>query len=247
MSTRFFISPAVCSASDKDGTTILNVERGLVYSLIGIASRAWASLIQHPQGLTLEEIITSLDQGVPQIERRRLQVDTERLLVQLQQKELVHTTEWHKFHNPAREQALFCAILKAVMSFVLDFRLNSFAAFLHLLLFDVTLSLGGFRALHNIVRNWPLTETTTNCDEERMRALTAPMERAIRCYPRNSLCLQRSAALTCLLRDTGVPAEMVIACRRIPFKGHAWVEVQGKVVNDSSRVQVVCNTVLSRC
>jgi hypothetical protein len=45
-------------------------------------------------------------------------------------------------------------------------------------------------------------------------------------------CLQRSAAATCLLRDYGVPARMIIAARALPFRAHAWVEVDGAIVND---------------
>lgn len=59
-------------------------------------------------------------------------------------------------------------------------------------------------------------------------------------------CLQRSAATTCLLRSHGTNAQMVIASRRMPFQAHAWVEVEGQVVNDKPHVQQTY-AVLDRC
>jgi hypothetical protein len=56
-------------------------------------------------------------------------------------------------------------------------------------------------------------------------------------YARPVLCLQRSAAAVSLLRKHGVRAEMVIGAQRLPLKAHAWVEVDGRVVNDKPEVQ----------
>jgi len=50
-------------------------------------------------------------------------------------------------------------------------------------------------------------------------------------YWKRVLCLQRSIAATRLLRAYGVKADLVIGCRLAPFAGHAWVEVDGRVVN----------------
>lgn len=47
-------------------------------------------------------------------------------------------------------------------------------------------------------------------------------------------CLSRSLALFCFLRSTGVPVEHCIGVRRIPFQAHAWVEYEGRVVQDSA-------------
>jgi hypothetical protein len=49
---------------------------------------------------------------------------------------------------------------------------------------------------------------------------------------KRAACLQRSAVATWLLRRHGVPAELVIGYRPLPFESHAWVEVDGQVVND---------------
>jgi hypothetical protein len=52
-------------------------------------------------------------------------------------------------------------------------------------------------------------------------------------YFKEVQCLQRSATLVCLLRDCGIPASLVLGARRLPFRGHAWVESGGQVVNDN--------------
>ena len=52
-------------------------------------------------------------------------------------------------------------------------------------------------------------------------------------YFKEVQCLQRSAALVCLLRDLGIPATLVIGAQQLPFRAHAWVEVNRRVINDS--------------
>jgi prolyl oligopeptidase len=51
-------------------------------------------------------------------------------------------------------------------------------------------------------------------------------------YFKRVLCLQRSAAATMLLRRYGFAAQLVIGARIVPFKSHAWVELDGVVLND---------------
>ena len=46
-------------------------------------------------------------------------------------------------------------------------------------------------------------------------------------------CLQRSIVTARLMRDRGIPAEVVIGYRAAPFFSHAWIEVDGRVANDS--------------
>jgi hypothetical protein len=56
-------------------------------------------------------------------------------------------------------------------------------------------------------------------------------------------CLQRSIVTARLMRGHGIPAEVVIGYRAAPFFSHAWVEVDGRVANDSpiyrQRLQVL--------
>jgi len=64
-------------------------------------------------------------------------------------------------------------------------------------------------------------------------------------YLKRALCLQRSLVGTWLLRRHGIAAQMVIGCRPLPFESHAWIEVDGRVVNDRAQYPRVF-TVLDR-
>jgi hypothetical protein len=46
------------------------------------------------------------------------------------------------------------------------------------------------------------------------------------------LCLERSSVLVKMLRRRGLPAHMVIGAQKLPFKAHAWVELDGAIIND---------------
>jgi hypothetical protein len=51
-------------------------------------------------------------------------------------------------------------------------------------------------------------------------------------------CLQRSLLLWWLLRRRGIDSQLRIGVRRTPnrFEAHAWLEVDGRVVNDNPKV-----------
>ena len=118
-------------------------------------------------------------------------------------------------------------------------------AFLGFAAADVIIKFGGFHRLYETVRRWPVSKKKP-VTAEQIAAVIAAVDRAGRYYPKHALCLQRSAVGTCLLRMAGVEAQMVMGCRKIPFRGHAWVEVDGEVVNDKPSVQVHYR-VLDRC
>jgi hypothetical protein len=103
--------------------------------------------------------------------------------------------------------------------------------------FDVLAIFGGFAAVHDRVNRCHLAATRlTEC---MIDDVCAAVNRACGYYPKNAACLQRSAAVVWLLRGYGVPADLVIGVNKFPFKSHAWVEVEGRVVNDRQRVREV--------
>ncbi len=69
---------------------------------------------------------------------------------------------------------------------------------------------------------------------ERTRTVCNAVTIATCLYWKPVMCLQRSVCTTRLLRARGVPARLVIGYRPDPFLSHAWVEVDERVVNDSS-------------
>lgn len=103
-------------------------------------------------------------------------------------------------------------------------------AYLKLVHFDLYLTRSNFAALYDKVRNYPVRAGTPKSDA--VERINRAVDMACIWYWKEALCLQRSAATACLLRTYGVPAQMVIGAQQIPFTAHAWVEVDGRVVND---------------
>jgi len=103
-------------------------------------------------------------------------------------------------------------------------------AYLDLLHFDLYLARGNFAALCQRVRNCPIREPEVSCAV--VETICAAVDMACIWYWKEVLCLQRSAATVCLLRRYGVCAQMIIGAQQMPFRAHAWVEVDGRVVND---------------
>jgi transglutaminase superfamily protein len=116
-------------------------------------------------------------------------------------------------------------------------------AFYHLMRFDFYLSRGNFQALYAKVRFYPLGPPRAASDSTR---ICHAIDLACIWYWKEILCLQRSAATTCLLRKYGSPAQLILAAQQFPFKAHAWVEVEGRVVNDKPYMQEIYG-ILDRC
>jgi hypothetical protein len=63
------------------------------------------------------------------------------------------------------------------------------------------------------------------------REIAQAVDWATSFYWKRVRCLQRAIVSARLLRAYGVPAELVIGCSLAPFVGHAWVEVNGRVLS----------------
>jgi hypothetical protein len=103
-------------------------------------------------------------------------------------------------------------------------------AFWQLLRFEYYVLRGNFALLYEEVRDYPCFPPVSS--SESTERICAVIDMACVWYPKHVLCLQRSAATACLLRKYGVRSQMVIGVQKLPFKAHAWVEVEGQIVND---------------
>jgi hypothetical protein len=103
-------------------------------------------------------------------------------------------------------------------------------AYRMLIRFDSYLARQNFSALYQKVCNYPIGKRTSPPDS--IERICLEMDMASIWYPKQVLCLQRSAATACLLKRYGIRAQMVIGAQQLPFKAHAWVEVEGRIVND---------------
>jgi hypothetical protein len=119
-----------------------------------------------------------------------------------------------------------------------------FQALLELARHDYFLLRNDFAALHTKVHLLPVAD--------RKAELGAPEQicRSIACactwYPKQPLSLQRSSVAVTLLRRYGISADMVIGAQRSPLGARAWVEVEGRVINDRPEVQAAY-LVVDRC
>ncbi len=119
-----------------------------------------------------------------------------------------------------------------------------FRAYLRLIQFDLYLARGNFKALYDKVRAYPVRKSPVSPDST--ERVCAAVDMACIWYWKEVLCLQRSAATACLLKRYGVPAQLMIGAQQMPFKAHAWVEVDGRVVNDKPYMREMY-AVLDRC
>lgn len=108
-------------------------------------------------------------------------------------------------------------------------------AYSNLILFDRYLARDDFASLYQRVRMSPLTQT--GIEPNAADRICHAVELACVWYWKEVLCLQRSAATTCLLRRFGIPARMNLGVQQTPFRAHAWVEANGQVVNDKPYVR----------
>ena len=117
-------------------------------------------------------------------------------------------------------------------------------AYLLLIYFDFYLAKGSFAAFYGKIGNRPLGDTTVS--ENAIQKICSAVDLACIWYWKEVLCLQRSAATTFLLKQNGISAQLFIGAQKIPFRAHAWVEVDGRVVNDKPYMREIY-AVLDRC
>lgn len=234
----FAISSHIYSTSDEDGSTILDIENDKIYSLIGVSSLIWSRLAASRRGLGLHSLVDFVSEQFHEVPRQTIEADTRRLLDSLRDKGIVVAGD-----KPGYFRSSFSRSIGRSVMFLIGLwtrvlwrpRLYTFTAFVGIGVVNLMLWLCGFRRLCEAVKFWPVRRQ--DFVEPAPEKVCAVVKRAASWYPRQSVCLQRSAVTTCLLRQSGIEAELVIGCRRIPFGAHAWVEVGGEVANDKKQVQ----------
>jgi hypothetical protein len=114
-----------------------------------------------------------------------------------------------------------------------------------LLYFELIMLARPFRDLHATVQNQRVRGKAPD-DASSAETLCHAMDFACVFYFKRVLCLQRSAATTLLLRRHGFAAEMVIGAQMLPFRSHAWVEIDQLTVSDKPYMREIYQ-VLERC
>jgi hypothetical protein len=123
-------------------------------------------------------------------------------------------------------------------------RLQTIQAAFWLLIYSLTVKTKGFAGIRRLVQ---VPIATGNYDlDQSGEQVRAAVDRAQTYLFQQALCLQRSVVIARLLRQRGIAAELVIGAHLMPFKSHAWVEVQGRVVSDSQNVQRYYEIIIQR-
>lgn len=63
------------------------------------------------------------------------------------------------------------------------------------------------------------------------------LDKACMLYPTKTLCLAWAASFVMLLLKRGWRCQLLIGVQTLPFYAHAWVELNGKVINDDPQLQ----------
>ena len=108
-------------------------------------------------------------------------------------------------------------------------------AFVELLRYEMVHARKGFPGVYDSVRNARAREFAQS--PETVSDVCEAVTVAACFFWKPVLCLQRAVVTARLLRRYGVRAEMVIGYRPAPFFSHAWVEVDGTIINDSPAYQ----------
>lgn len=103
---------------------------------------------------------------------------------------------------------------------------------LELIRYDVTFALRGIEGVR------PRNAARPGTAHPKQQAAICEALRSIApFYWKPIRCLQRAIVTARIMRRHRIPAEVVIGYRPAPFFSHAWVEVHGRVANDSSAYQ----------
>jgi hypothetical protein len=89
-------------------------------------------------------------------------------------------------------------------------------------------------------QKWPIRQGA-DADSIVTGRVCGAVNRASVWYPKKALC----PAFSRLLRSHGIPARMTLGVRPMLFMAHAWVEVEGSVVNDLPGVKTFYPSLVS--
>jgi hypothetical protein len=249
MDVQLDIAEHVRSSVGQDGTVLLDLRSGKYFALNAVGSLLWAALVEDAcRSAALDRLAARF----PQVPAERLERDADALIDQLRAKGLLRlrTAAGRESGPAAPAVAASTPIQPSTPASSrpaaaeaggagLDSRAGALwvpVAYLALLASDFVLKVLGFARFHGLVRRIP-TRTRTHLGPARAQRIVRSVDRASAFYFKRAWCLQRSAVTVALLRLCGLPARLVIGARRVPFFAHAWVELDGRVVNDRPEVR----------
>lgn len=101
-----------------------------------------------------------------------------------------------------------------------------------LALFDLSLRCFGLRRTVHMVQRYVRPRNDAPDPSVLAAEAVRRVANAAVFYPRRALCLEQSVVLFYVLRRRGVPAELKVGVQPFPFVAHAWVEHEGRPLNE---------------
>lgn len=248
MKTRFFSASSHLSElqlveGDDGQSVLLDIEHDRILSLNRVAAEMWRLM---SLGTTRSEIVNQISDKY-QVEAMRVAGDLDGLIdrineLQLAPQKSVSVSPATSLDSGNR-QVSYPWYASPGERPEAPTRITLFA-FAGLVLFDIALLVCSLKSVCEFVNVWPL-RGSQNPDPNIPGKVCSAVEKACVWYPKQAMCLQRSAVTTCILRIKGKPAKMVIGIRPMPFMAHTWVEIDGQIVNDWRGVRTFYSPVVS--
>ena len=114
-------------------------------------------------------------------------------------------------------------------------------AYVLIFLIDIGLRSFGFHQVARTLLKWQKSTGSKEAeiDWEKISKTVNIAKKSFRLYIRRRIeCLERSLVVYSLLRREGIPAQLCLGCSKYPpLTFHAWVECDGRVVNDGDLVK----------
>jgi Transglutaminase-like superfamily/Coenzyme PQQ synthesis protein D (PqqD) len=230
-----FPKPLECSlttgSDSQDGGVLLDLERDRLIKLNSVSVAMWNLL---KQGCSEAEIVTRICRQYG-VDRKRVTTDLRTFLAKLSELQLIPGNQFIKHQESSgptvQDKTVYPWYGKSACDEPNPTLTLRIVSFLGLVLFDLILGLASLKTLCHCVHTLPRQQRRSS-DPLIVGRVCAAVRAACLWYPKRTLCLQRSAVTTCLLRRYGIAAQMVIGVRPMPLLAHAWVEIGGSVVND---------------
>jgi hypothetical protein len=222
--------------TSEDGCVLLDIERDQILKLNSVAAEIWTLL---SSGQTESQVALNLSRKY-QVSEERVANDVAALVSRIAEVGVakdsifIDRPEQKSESGPHPSFPWYGRVssdraLEPKVSMVLS-------ALLGLVVFDAILSFCSLKSMCSRVKAWPVRRQGS-ANSSIIGQVCGAVDRACVWYPKRTLCLQRSAVTTCLLRSKGVSAQMMIGVRPMPFLAHAWVEADGSVINDWPRIK----------
>jgi hypothetical protein len=238
----FAIRPHVRAAGSDDGIALLDLRSGKYLSLDPVGARIWQQLAEGRSRAEITEHLQSLFEAPPEQIRNDVKAMLRRFTdAGLLEPSRARPEAWHAItpSKPGKHPAAFPTVRYRAESETSGSRTRRWMGdtiwlvrgLLALGHIDLLTRLRAFPGIHRAL------ERARPTDPQPLSPLawriTAAVNRAAALYYQRRWCLQRSAACAYLLRRHGFDAELVLGVQVLPFIAHAWVEMDGEVINDN--------------